>query len=165
MKPKASVNERILVSRYVDGEMTGDDLVSFRQRLAAEPALREIVSEVEELRGWFRRGSVLPPIPASPGFTASVLAAARRLPTREERQAEDTNARAYENELVTCARRISSAAAVVFGLALLTFAALNVTRDANRLEAGVNERLRAMEVLDQAIRDRDEQAGVEQRDR
>lgn len=165
MKPKASVNERIAVSRYVDGEMTGDDLVSFRQRLAAEPALREIVGEAEELRSWFRRGSVRPPIPASPGFTVSVLAAARRLPTREELQAEDTNARAYENELVTCARRISSAAAVVFGLALLTFATLNLTRDANRLEAGVNERLRAMEVLDQAIRDRDEQAGVEQRDR
>jgi hypothetical protein len=143
--------------------MTGDDLVSFRQRLAAEPALRDIVSEVEELRGWFRRGSVQPHIPASPGFTASVLAAARRLPTREELQAEETNARTYENELVTCARRISSAAAVVLGLALVIFATLNVPRDASRLEAGVNARLRAMEVLDQAIMN--EQAGVEPRDR
>ncbi len=165
MKPKASVNERIVVSRYVDGEMTGDDLVSFRRRLAAEPALREIVSEVEELRSWFRRDAVQPPIPASSGFIASVLAAARRLPTREDLQAEETNARTYENELVTCARWISLAAAVVFGLALLTFATLNVPRDANRLEAGVNARKLVMEQFDQMIRDRDEQAGVEPRDR
>lgn len=162
MKPKASVNERIVVSRYVDGEMTGDDLVSFRRRLAAEPALREIVSEVEELRGWFRRGSVLPPIPASPGFTASVLAAARRLPTREELQAEETNARTYENELVTCARRISLAAAVVFGLSLLMFATLNVPQDASQLMANPELQLE-MDRLDQQIRD--EQAGVEPRDR
>ncbi len=163
MKPKASVNERILVSRYVDGEMTGDDLVSFRQRLAAEPALREIVSEAEELRSWFRRGSVLPPIPASPGFTASVLAAARRLPTREELQAEETNARVYENELVTCARRISQAAAVVFGLSLLMFTTLNVPRDANRLVAEPDKLQAEMDRLDQLYRE--QQAGVEPRDR
>lgn len=162
MNPKASVNERIVVSRYVDGEMTGDDLVSFRQRLAAEPALREIVSEVEDLRSWFRPGAVLPPIPASSGFTATVLAAARRLPTTEELQAEETDARAYENELVTCARRISLAAAVVFGLALLLFATLNVPRDASQLIAKPALRLE-MDRLDQQIRD--QQAGVEPRDR
>ena len=85
------------------------------------------------------------------------------MPTREELQAEDTNARAYENELATCARRISLAAAVVFGLALVIFATLNVPRDANRLVAEPDELQAEMDRLDQLYRE--QQAGVEPRDR
>ncbi len=161
MNPKES-NE-ITAARYVDGEMSADEKHSFQQRLAREPGLKASVDKVEEVRAWFRRSRHQPLIPANPGFTGSVLAAARRLPTRDELLAQDTRQDSHVIELVTYARRISLAAAVVFGLCLLLFGTLRVTSDATQLTASPDRVRLEMERLDRAIRA--ETAGVEPSDR
>ncbi len=161
MKPKES-NE-ILAARYVDGEMSADEGHSFQKRLAREPGLQASVHKVEEVRAWFRRSRHQPLIPPNPLFTGSVIAAARRLPTRDELLAQDIQEHDYESELVTYARRISLAAAVVFGLCLLLFGTLQVQPDAAQLVASPDRVRLEMERLDRAIRA--ETAGVEPRDR
>ena len=118
--------------------------------------LHSAVREVEELSSWFRRGGNLPvPLPAnvpSPGFTQSVIVAARQLPTRDELLAQDFRDRIDEVDLVRCSRRISFAAAMVFGLAVLLFTTVRVQSDASRLEATSDELSQEMERLDEAFK-------------
>ena len=161
MKPKES--NAISAGRYVDGEMSADERHSFQQRLAREPGLQKSLREMKEVRAWFHRSRHQPLIPPTPGFTGSVIAAARRLPTRDELLAQDIHEHCYESELVTYARRISLAAGVVFGLCLFLFGTLRVQSDATRLEASPDRVRLEMERLDRAIRA--EAAGVEPRDR
>ena len=107
-----------LAARYVDGEMTDVERAGFEARLAQEPDLKTKVAELESLRGWFRGGRDEPLVPASPGFRSSVLAAARRLPTRDELLAQES-AIERDTDLVDWSRRISLAAALIFGVMAL----------------------------------------------
>ncbi len=136
--------------------MTGDERADFQRRLTREPGLHSAVREVEELSSWFRRGGNLPvPLPTnvpSPGFAHSVIVAARQLPTRDELLAQDFRDRIDEVDLVRCSRRISFAAAMVFGLAVLLFTTVRVQSDASRLEATSDELSQEMERLDEAFK-------------
>ncbi len=150
MKSKPNKSDQALAARYADGEMTGGERADFQRRLTREPGLHSAVREVEELSSWFRRGGNLP-VP-SPGFTHSVIVAARQLPTRDELLAQDFRDRVDEVDLVRCSRRISFAAAMVFGLAVLLFTTVRVQTDASRLEATSDELSQEMERLDEAFK-------------
>ena len=141
-----------------------DERASFLRRLEREPGLQAAVSELEELRAWFGGDRGQSPMPASRGFSASVLAAARRLPTREELRELDIQERDDQTDLVNYARRISFAAAMLIGVALLLFvtAQVSVTTQVEATPLRVEQ---TMERLDEAIRAESERAGVESRDR
>jgi anti-sigma-K factor RskA len=154
MKSKLNKSDQALAARYADGEMTGDERADFQQRLAREPGLQRVVREVEELSSWFRRGGNLP-VPVnvpSPGFNHSVIVAARQLPTRDELLAQDVRELAAEVDLVSYSRRVSFAAAVVFGFAVLLFTSVRIQSDASRLEATSDELSQEMERLDEAFK-------------
>ena len=163
MRPEPSKRDATLVARYVDDEMTGVERAGFEARLAQDPALQVAVSEMESLRGWFRGGRDEPLVPASPGFAASVIAAARRLPTRDE-LLEQESAGDRESELVDWSRRISLAAAVIFGVSMLLFMTLRISSEATRLEAAPARLRLEMERLDDAIRKK-QAGGAESRGR
>lgn len=151
-----SKRDKTLAARYADGEMTGLERAGFEARLAKEPELQAVVSEVESLRGWFRGGRDEPLVPASPGFKASVLAAARRLPTRDELLTQEA-ALDRESELVDWSRRISLAAALVFGVSMLWFMSVRLSGP-TVLYADENALQREIERLDEEIRARDADA-------
>ena len=151
-----------LAARYVDGEMTDVERAGFEARLAQEPDLKTKVAELESLRGWFRGGRDEPLVPASPGFRSSVLAAARRLPTRDELLAQES-AIERDTDLVDWSRRISLAAALIFGVSMLLFMTMRITSETTQLEAESSLRLE-MERIDEDIR-KTEAAGVESRGR
>jgi len=106
-------HDELQLQRYLDGELPPDDAAACTARLAADPAFRRRHDEARALRSAFTaaRGGALR---ASAGFTANVLVAARRLPSREELQHEDVAAAG-----ASFCRRILLAAAVLAALALL----------------------------------------------
>jgi anti-sigma factor RsiW len=103
----------LLLHRHLDGELDAAAEASLRARLASEPELARAAAAERELRAGFAaaRATTMRP-PAS--FTASVMAAARQLPTRQQLEQADVAGGA----VVLC-RRLLLAAAVLAGIGLL----------------------------------------------
>ncbi|MBL8748202.1 MAG: hypothetical protein JNK78_03515 [Planctomycetes bacterium] len=114
---KISHDDEGNLHRLLDGELLPEAAVALRARIAAEPALAARFRALEGLRSCFagdrfagERGSGAP---LSAGFTAGVLAAARRLPSRHEMDEQEVG----DGVIVVCRRLLLAAAVVVaFGL-------------------------------------------------
>ncbi|MBK8100076.1 MAG: hypothetical protein IPK26_23480 [Planctomycetes bacterium] len=152
MTRSISQHDERLVHRFLDGELLADAASAFARRLQAEPQLRERHRQLVSLRTAFaadrrqtdRVGMVVPA-----GFAAGVLAAARQLPA-DGRWRRDI---ADDQVMLRWCRRILVAAAVLLCAALAWHSGLFANREA-ALQASPAEMERAMEQLDQAIRDR-----------
>lgn len=140
-----SHRDELQLQRYLDGELPPDDAAAFAARLAAEPEVRRRHDEARTLRTAFAaaRGEGRR---ASAGFTANVLAAARRLPAREELQQLDVAAGG-----MTFCRRILLAAAALAALGLLWRSGLVADRGQDMLQATPDEVQREVERLDAVI--------------
>lgn len=146
--PHASLPHRdeLQLQRYLDGELPPDDAAACTARLAADPAFRRRHDEARALRSAFAaaRGEGRR---ASAGFTANVLAAARRLPSREELQQHDV----VGGGTMFC-RRILLAAAVLAALGLLWRSGLVSNPGQDTLQATPDEVQREIERLDAIIK-------------
>lgn len=152
MTRSLSQHDERLVHRFLDGELLGDDAAAFARRLQDEPPLRERHQQLVGLRAAFTadrraldRGGFA--IPA--GFASSVLAAARQLPADGRWRRDIVDDRA----MMRWCRRLLVAAAVLLCAALAWHSGLFANRE-SALQASPAEMDRAMEQLDQAIRDR-----------
>ncbi len=101
-------DEQVL-HRLLDGVLPPAEAVAFHQRLEAEPDLRREFETLQRLRAGFaavRATGVVAPA----GFTATVLAGARRLPSRQEMEQSEVS-----EGIVRLCRRLLVAALIVFG--------------------------------------------------
>lgn len=144
---KLPASDERLLHRFLDGAMGGDEAAACRARLQAEPQLRQGLAALQQLRAAFaeaRQSAAVAPA----GFTAGVLAAARRLPSRDDlRDAGEWGSEAGQGLLRLC-RRLLLAAAVLFGLGLLSQAGLFGDGRADTLQAGPDDVQREMDRLD-----------------
>lgn len=145
-----SDNDRILLSRLVDGELGELERRSLEARLEREPALRAEFEELEGARSWFGQASAGAPAARPPAsFAARVMDEVRRQPSPEMLAAACREAGA---EIQTLARRLTLAALVLLGAAILLTAALWTSEDAAELQAEPNDIREVMGEIDEAIR-------------
>ncbi|MBL8727435.1 MAG: hypothetical protein JNM25_03320 [Planctomycetes bacterium] len=130
--------------RFLDGELDAAAAAAFRTRLAAAPDLRRQLAAERALRDGFvaARGGV---VAAPTGFTADVLAAVRRLPSRDQLEQQEV-----ADRVVRLCRRLLLAAAVLFGVGLVWHGGL-FDAQTDKLEAAPDEIHREMERLDALI--------------
>jgi anti-sigma factor RsiW len=138
---KLSSHDARLLHRFLDGELAAADAEVFRARLLAEPALRAAVEAEQGLRAGFAAVRV-PERRAPAGFTANVLAAARRLPSAGELEAAAAGA-----TRVLC-RRLLLAASILFGIGLLWHAGLVNGGSPGTMHASPDEVQREVDRLD-----------------
>jgi anti-sigma factor RsiW len=134
--------DRMLLQRHLDGELDGAASTAFAARLAAEPSLARAAAAERALRGVLAtaRGDVRR---APPSFAANVVAAARRLPTRQQLEQADVAAGA-----VSLCRRLLLAAAIVAGLGLVWHSGLVHLGQPQPLQAAPGDVKREMDRLD-----------------
>jgi anti-sigma factor RsiW len=147
---KLSANDERLLHRFLDGELPELEAAACRARLVAEPTLREGLQGLQQLHRVFTV-SAAPGVAAPAGFTAGVLAAARRLPSREQMRQVDAEQAAVEQGLRVLCRRLLIAAAVLFSLGLAWQAGLLGDRRADTLQAAPALVQDEMERLDALI--------------
>lgn len=126
--------ERLLVQRYVDGELAGATLGEFERRLLRESRLRESVAELRAVRRALAAAASAP-ASAPAGFSARVLDEVCRLPRRDDRRRQ---ADAVDGEIAAMrvmAHRVMVAAVLLCGLALLVWAGLLRRADSGRVDA------------------------------
>lgn len=140
--------DELLLQRYRDGELSTDEAARLRHRLDAEPALRAALTGLEELSGLFATGKAAAAFAAPAGFTAQVLAEARRLPDRIRLREAEASARA----VVVC-RRLLLAAVVLFGIGLLWHSGLFRPAGSDVLTATPDDVDREMQRLDAIVHD------------
>lgn len=142
-----SHDDQKTLHRFLDGELDAAAAAAFRTRLQASPELRRHLAAEQQLRGGFvaARGDAMAP-PA--GFAAGVLAAVRRLPSRDQLEQQEVGER-----VVRLCRRLLVAAVLLFGLGLVWHAGLLEARN-DKLEAAPDEVQSEMERLDALIRAR-----------
>lgn len=131
--------------RFLDGELDAAANAALRARLAAEPELRQLLAGEQRLRDGFAAART-PVVAAPAGFTAGVLAAVRRLPSRDQLELQEVGDR-----IVRLCRRLLIAAAVLFGLGLVWHSGL-LDAHTDKLEAAPDEIRSEMERLDARIR-------------
>ena len=140
-----------LLSRYVDGEMGDVERVRFEERLTGEPELRAALEEIEAGRDWFRAGRSHEgaTVTAPAGFSERVLREARRLPEAGESHeaGQDLDAR----RVSTLVRRLTLAALLILGAAIVFTAILWKQGDPSELQASPGEIQKELEQLDQEI--------------
>lgn len=139
---KLSHHDELLLQRHLDGELEPTAAAAFQARLAAEPDLAAAAAAARGLRSGFaaaRAGAARP----SAGFTAGVLAATRRLPSRQQLEQADVAAGA-----VAFCRRLLLAAAVLAGLGLAWQAGLVGGAEPVTLQAAPGDVQRVIEELD-----------------
>jgi len=131
--------------RFLDGELDAAASAAFRTRLLAEPELRQLLAAEQQLRGGFvaARAEV---VAAPAGFTAGLLAAVRRLPSRDQLEQQEVGER-----VVRLCRRLLVAAVILFGLGLVWHSGL-LDAHTDKLEAAPDEIHSEMERLDARIR-------------
>jgi hypothetical protein len=137
-----SHDDRMLLQRHLDGALDRGASAAFAARATAEPELAQALEAERALRIGFAaaRGEARR-APAT--FTANVLAAVRRLPSRELLEQQDVAAHA-----VRLCRRLLLAAAVIAGLGLVWQSGLVHTPAAAPLQASPGDVLREIERLD-----------------
>lgn len=142
---KLSTRDLRLLHRFLDGAMGGDEVVAFRTRVEAEPQLRQELQALQQQQRAFQ--DARQPVVAAPaGFTAGVLAAARRLPNRTELHESE----ASEGMRRLC-RRLLIAAALLFGLGLAWHVGVFGDDRADTLQAAPGDVKREMDRLDALI--------------
>ncbi len=151
-----SYRDELQLQRYLDGELPPDDAAACTARLAADPAFRRRHDEARALRAAFTaaRGADRR---VSAGFTANVLAAARRLPSREELQQHDV----VGGGTAFC-RRILLAAAVLGALGLLWRSGIVSDPRPDTLQATPDEVQRELDRLDELIKQQASNPGATQ---
>jgi anti-sigma factor RsiW len=130
--------------RFLDGEFDAAATAAFRARLAAAPELRRQLEAERAQREAFaaaRQGVVV--VPA--GFTSDLLAAVRRLPSRDQLEQQEAGDR-----VVRLCRRLLLAAMFLFGLGLVWHSGM-FDAQSDKLEAAPDEVHREMERLDALI--------------
>ncbi len=137
--------DALQLQRYLDDRLSPAERTAFAARLAAEPALQEAAASAKSLGTMFAtaRADVRTP---SAGFTANVLAAARRLPARDELKQADLAAAA-----VGMCRRLLLAAVLLAGLGLVWHSGLVHDQGPAELQAAPDDVQREIERLDRLI--------------
>jgi len=130
--------DQALVSRYVGGALTGQELADFERRLLKEPALRSSVEEQREVQDWFARVRASEPAAdaagRSPSFVDGVIRETRRrVPSDQEGVAGESGD--GEQRVVRTARMLLVAAALILGLSLLVATGVLRPGDGDRLAA------------------------------
>ena len=146
---KLTHTEELLLHRFLDGELAAAQTAAFEARLAAEPLLRRHLEDARALRAGFAKAQiseVTGPTPSA-GFTAGVIAAALRLPSRQEMERDDV-----VTGLVRGCRRLLIAAAVLFGISLAWHAGLIDGGRSATLEAAPGEVQQEMDRLDALVK-------------
>jgi len=142
-------DDRVLLSRLLDGGLGDLEQRSLRSRIEREPALAAAFRELEAGRDWFARArSGAPPAGPTPGFADRVLDKVRRLP---DPAALAEASAASEARALVFVRRLVVAALLLLGASVLLTAGLWTAADADRLEASPAEIEQLMEQLDEAI--------------
>jgi anti-sigma factor RsiW len=127
--PSLSSEDELALQRYLDGQLATAAAAAFAARLAAEPALAHRLDEAKALRAMFGRAAAAVVRPRA-GFAAGVLAAVRRLPSRDLLlQAEQA-----EVALRVC-RRLLLAAMLLAGIGLAWGSGLVGDERADTLQA------------------------------
>lgn len=140
-----SPQDRLLVQRFVDGELPESQRAAVRARLDAEPALAALADELRDLREVFAAERRAPAPLASPGLATRVLAAIAQEPAPQV-------VAALEGRVVAFARAAILAAALILGVATLIFTGLLPGPDVGRLEASPDTIQRTIEELDARIK-------------
>jgi anti-sigma factor RsiW len=139
------------LQRFLDGELQAAASAALRTRLAAEPELRRQLAAEQRQRDGFVAARANPAV-APAGFAASVLAAVRQLPGREQIEQQEVAER-----VVRLCRRVLLAAALVFGIGLAWHSGL-LDSHSDKLEAAPDEIESEMKRLDALIPTLDDQA-------
>src|SRR5690606_11800267 len=80
------------LQRYLDGQLSESEAAAFAARMLSDGGLRQQVETMERVRAGFasEAGTAKAGVMRAPaGFTASVMAEVRRLPSREQLQQND----------------------------------------------------------------------------
>lgn len=133
----------LLLDRFLDGALVGDELQSCRQRLERDPVLRKALQQRKAMRRGFEAGRANAHEP-SPGFAANVVAAARRLPVVVDGEGDSSAA-------VGLCRRLLIAAAVVVAATALWHSELFHEGGDGTLQASPDEVQRTIDELDARI--------------
>ncbi len=142
---KLSYADELLLHRFLDAELAAAEVAAFETRLVAEPLLRRHLEQARALRAGFAAGRAGGPV-AAVGFTAGVLAAARRLPSRQEMDQIEISA-----GLVRTCQRLLMAAAIVFAIGLAWHGGLFDGGRCDTLQAAPDEVEREMQRLDALV--------------
>jgi anti-sigma factor RsiW len=143
---KLSHSDELLLHRFLDGEIAAAEVAAFEARLGAEPLLRQRLEQQRALRAGFaahREGGAVPATAPATGFTARVLAAARRLPSRQQMDLLEA-----ANAWVRTCQRLLVAAAIVFGIGMAWHSGLFDGGRADTLQAAPDEIEQEMKRLD-----------------
>lgn len=137
--------DELHLQRWLDGELSPPEAAAFEARVAAEPLLRRRAEAARGLRHAFAgaRAAVMRP---SATFTTDLLAAARRLPSRDQLQQADLAASA-----VAFCRRLLLAAAVLAVAGFSWHAGCSEHAGPETLQASPDEVLREMQRIDAGI--------------
>lgn len=141
-----STHDQRNLQRLIDGELPPAEAVALRARVDAEPALRAAFAAMDEQRSRFAEVARVGIATAPGGFTASVVAAARRLPDRRELEAQDVG-----EGIVRVCRRLLLAAAIVGALGAFWYSGLWRAGGDHRVEAAPDEVQKEMQRLDALI--------------
>lgn len=137
--------DELLLQRLLDGELEAPARAEVEARIGAEPALRQRFEMEQALRAGFRtlraQGRTAPA-----SFTASVVAAVRRLPSRSELVDGEE-----QQQIRRLCRRVLIAALALLGLGLAVHAGLLDRGQSNTLQAAPDEIQREMDRLDALI--------------
>lgn len=151
---KLSATDERLLHRFLDGELPDQEAAACRTRLEsgleADAVLRQGLQELQQMRRVVAAARA-PLVAAPAGFTAGVLAAARRLPSREQMQKLEVEQAAVGQGLMTLCRRLLIAAAVLFCVGLAWQSGLFGDRRADTLQAAPGDVQREMDRLDALI--------------
>lgn len=151
--------DQMLVSRYVDGELRGDDLVEFERRLLQEPRLREAADGQREVRQWFAQTSDDSALTPPSGFAEKALLAARRLPPREALLGEVAVRGEVEidrDAAMRTGKGLLAAAALVLGFSVVFASGLIERQDAGYLQAIDQERIERIDQEREEVWQREE---------
>lgn len=145
---RLSQDDERMLDRLLDGELDASAASALQARIDAEPSLRSAFEGRQCVRAAFAAARGVQ-VAAPAGFTANVLAATRRLPTRGELEQADVG-----ESIVRLCQRILLAAVVVVGLGWALYGGLldrTFSSSGSTLEAAPDDVQREMDRLDALI--------------
>jgi anti-sigma factor RsiW len=139
-------HDQRLVSRFVDGELSGAELIEFERRLLSEPELRQAADTQRATRTWFEglrvaEGERDAGGELSSGFADRILQEARRGVDRAAEADVPGELELAERSALRLGSGLLAAAVLIFGFALLFSTGLVRPADSGRLEAADERRI------------------------